>query len=75
MLPMAAGETIVMKAREVTVPSAVEPAAMEPTPAVTATTAVSSVGEVRLEEHGSAQYSGCDSSQSPSYPGPGSIFA
>jgi hypothetical protein len=41
----------------------------------TAITAMASVGDIRLAERGNAQQRSCDGSQSPSYPGPGSMFA
>jgi N-acetylglutamate synthase/N-acetylornithine aminotransferase len=49
--------------------SAVEPAAMA------AATVSPSKGEVWLAERSNAQHGSCRPSQSPSYPGPGSIFA
>jgi hypothetical protein len=63
--------------------SVVEPAAMESTmeppavePAAMAAAAVSpSKGEVWLAERSNAQHGSCGSSLSPSYPGPGSMFA
>src|SRR5208282_3819147 len=55
----------------------VEPATVKPAkPAVKATAATvetSGVGGIWLAQRGSAQQSSCDC-QSPSYPGPGSIF-
>jgi len=61
--------------------AAMEPAtaAMEPATAPVETPASApamlSVGEIWLAERGSAQQSSCDSCQSPSYPGPDSMFA
>jgi hypothetical protein len=61
--------------------AAMEPAtaAVEPATAAVETPASApamlSVGEIWLAERGSAQQSSCDSCQSPSYPGPDSMFA
>jgi hypothetical protein len=73
------------QAGEATVPSAtiksalVKPAksaAMESAAVKTTAAAVrSSVAGVWLGERSGEQYSSCDASQSPSHPGPGSIFA
>jgi len=49
-------------------------AAVETPAAATATAMRPSVGEIWLAQRGSAQQSSCDC-QSPSYPGPGSMFA
>jgi hypothetical protein len=54
--------------------STMEPPAVEPA-AMAAPTVSPSKGEVWLAECSDTQHGGCGSSQSPSYPGPGSIFA
>ena len=55
-------------------PTRVNCAAVEPA-AMAAPTVSPSKGEVWLAERSTEQQSGCGSSQSPPYPGPGSIFA
>jgi hypothetical protein len=76
--PVPVAETIV-QAREAAVPSTVEPATVKSIPVKPATAMETSapamrrsVGEIWLAERGNAQQSG---SQSPSYPGPGFMFA
>jgi hypothetical protein len=63
-------------AESATVKSAtVKPTTVKPTTvkATAATVETSGVGGILLAQRGNAQYSSCDC-QSPSYPGPGSMF-
>jgi hypothetical protein len=70
----AAVEATHSAAVEATHSAAVEPATAAVEPPASAP-AMLSVGEIWLAERGSAQQSSCDSCQSPSYPGPDSMFA
>ena len=75
-LPVEAGESVVESAAVEAAKSVVETAAVETSaPVPAAAPAMGSEGDIRLAECGNAQQSGCDSSQSPSYSGPGSKFA
>jgi len=55
--------------------AAMESAASTPAVETTATAALASVGEIWRAQRGNAQQSSCRGTQSPAYPGAGSMFA